>query len=145
MSRLLRQPISGAASSPQIVLVGCSWCALIQYLDFLRLQRLDEVNMPSSGSCLALRPTEKVTVILRDEHYQPSPQDDWSWGFKVDEPEKEGWFPTLSYSLYIALRAESADLHNDPGVRSVKEGDILVAHVQRGKYVFGKLLPKLAL
>lgn len=31
------------------------------------------------------------------------------------------------------------------GVRSVKEGDILVAHVQRGKYVFGKLLPKLAL
>eukprot|EP00913_Durusdinium_trenchii_P010002 g9388.t1 len=125
---------------------------------------VSEVNMPSSGSCLALRPTEKVTVILRDEHYQPSPQDDWSWGFKVDEPEKaskcrktcemhppsaacvqEGWFPTLSYSLYIALRAESADLHNDPGVRSVKEGDILVAHVQRGKYVFGKLLPKLAL
>lgn len=67
--------------------------------------------MPSSGSCLALRPTEKVTVILRDEHYQPSPQDDWLLG-KIRE-EWEKWddlahfsvdFVSLTFSLLVLLR-----------------------------------------
>ena len=50
---------------------------------------------------------------------------------------QEGWFPTLSYSLYIALRDEESAAD---GIEAVREGDILVGYTQRGLYVYGTRL-----
>lgn len=97
---------------------------------------LRDVSLDSS--CLTLKPKDLVTVMVRDQHFRDSPLDDWSWGFKVGEPEKEGWFPTLSYSVYIAVRTEPS---HGTGVKPVKEGDIVVGHLQRGKYIYGRRLP----
>jgi len=92
----------------------------------------------NDSSCLQLEPKDVVMVMLRDQHFHQDPLEDWSWGFKTNSPKEEGWIPTFSYALYIAIRTESAGR----GVEAVKEGDILVAHVQRGKYVYGTLLPR---
>ena len=51
----------------------------------------------------------------------------------VELDARPSHYNSATYSPYCTLG----------GIRPVNEGDILVAHVQRGKYVFGKLLPQL--
>ncbi|CAJ1377149.1 unnamed protein product [Effrenium voratum] len=89
--------------------------------------------------CLSLSAGDLVTVMRRGEHHKESPMDDWSWGFKVHEPHKEGWLPTLSYSVYVAIFDKPSP---GQGVEEVKEGDLVVAKVQRGSYAYGSRLPR---
>lgn len=53
------------------------------------------------------------------------------YGNQISEPTTRPFEPSLQ------------DLHRTAGVEPVEEGDILAAQLQRGKYVYGQLLPKL--
>lgn len=90
----------------------------------------------ASAQCLALKRGDLVTVARMGERFRDSPADEWSWGYKSDEPGAEGWIPTLAHSLFVATcNVPSAAL----GVRPLEEGDLIVAQGQRGDYVWGWL------
>lgn len=95
-------------------------------------------DVPSgSPQCLALRRGDQVTIAHRGERFPDAPADEWSWGHKAQEPLVEGWIPTLAHTLLLATRSEPEP---GAGVRPLVEGDLLVAHGQRGQFVWGALL-----
>ncbi|CAE8587916.1 unnamed protein product [Polarella glacialis] len=92
-------------------------------------------DVPATSSCgLSWRKGEMVTIARRGERFQASPFDEWSWGYKNDDPSQEGWMPTLAHTLFVATRSEPA---KGPGVLAVKEGDLIVGLGQKGYFIWG--------
>lgn len=91
-----------------------------------------DVNPCSNG--LALQKGEEVVVLARNWGFKGKASELWSWGYSVTNPADEGWFPTLSHSLFVAsVSLPSAGA----GIQALKEGDLIVAHSMKGLYYYG--------
>lgn len=92
-----------------------------------------DVDMKITGT-LQLRRGDLVTISRKGERFKDSPFDEWSFGYKSNEPEKEGWIPTLAHTLFVATRSESS---RGSGVQNVQEGDLVIGLGQKGSFLWG--------
>lgn len=95
-------------------------------------------DVPSGGpSCLALSRGDLVTIARKGERFRGSPFEEWSWGLQVSPGRRgavEGWVPSLAHTLFLASRSVPSV---DEGVEGLEEGDLLVAWLERGEYLWG--------
>lgn len=95
-------------------------------------------DAPSTTKCcLALTRGDLVTIISRDQHFRDSPCDAWSWGYKTQEPEVEGWIPTLAHTMFLATQTRQS---SGPGVHGLEEGQLIIGIGQRGNFLYGWIL-----
>lgn len=105
-------------------------------------------DVPSGGpSCLKLSRGDLVTVVCTGQRFRESAFEEWSWAYKTnpdgtictegsaDGELVEGWVPSLSHTLFLVTKSRPST--EEDGVESLEEGDLLVAWLQHGEYLYG--------